>query len=122
MASFFGLSVPILFIYFATAIFALIAGYFVRNEFDGILSVAILCVFMIPLHTYDITVAVFLFSSLITHSKKVVGSLAFAGVALLFRAGNLGAASGLADTNSMEAFTGSLIASLGLLLGLLALL
>lgn len=109
-----GITVPKSVLYGLTILLALVIGFVVHKSFEALVSFSVFCAFLIPLHTYDMIFCFFLVVICSLQSNRVGAILGFAAAALLLRADNLAVSFEIRNQGSMDAFAGSLLASVAL--------
>lgn len=117
LADFLGFALPNTVVYALAAVAVLAISTVVRQRLEALACAAVLCAFMIPLHTYDMTLFPFLIMVINLRGNSLSEAFGLIATMAMLRSDNLSAALGLASPGSMDAFAGSLIATIALGLG-----
>lgn len=121
LADWVGMAIPSSILYALAALLAILSGVLTARPFEGLRFAAVGITFLIPLHTYDMMLAVLCVAALCLHGKTartvLTAALGLVAAACLLRPDNLGVWLGLAHPDSMRHFAGSLLVSIALLIG-----
>jgi hypothetical protein len=112
-----GYALPNTIVYGLAAVVVLAISTRVRERHEALACAATFCAFMIPLHTYDMTLLPFLMMVISNGGNRLSAAIGFFATMAILRSDNLGATLGLASPGSMDAFAGSLLATIALVLG-----